>query len=397
METEFHEGDRVFYPYYGMGTVVADYKTSVPYPIKVVWDKPLFKEEPYSHFSRDGTMSIPLPISNADELKLVLANSVPNEETGGSEMGQIASVTNHEIVQKERGKMQDEGRKFKVGDRVFSFHYGLGVIEDIFDNDDSFPVIVHWEKDPNKAACPDTRNSYTLDGKFFDDGTDSTRDLVLADEDDAESTVEKKSDAKSIEEDKKFMAECKKIDVEGTIFHEGDHGWSPHFGAGVVVAITKDPEDPYPVKVHWVGAVSRSLPEDDYFTKKEEYDYTGANPDMAIYSVEPDHAQMVIPNLINALTKKPEEDTGVVERMEEALNKKVEDAINPSHYRVEGLPEAIDIINHLMHREQYEGFLWGNILKYAYRFGRKGDKAETAGKIAWYANQLKDLEEESYK
>lgn len=186
METEFHEGDRVFYPYYGMGTVVADYKTSVPYPIKVVWDKPLFKEEPYSHFSRDGTMSIPLPISNADELKLVLANSVPNEETGGSEMGQIASVTNHEIVQKEREKMPDEGRKFKVGDRVFSFHYGLGVIEDIFDNDDSFPVIVHWEKDPNKAAWPDTRNSYTLDGKFFDDGTDSTRDLVLADEDDAE-------------------------------------------------------------------------------------------------------------------------------------------------------------------------------------------------------------------
>lgn len=82
---------------------------------------------------------------------------------------------------------------------------------------------------------------------------------------------------------------------------------------------------------------------------------------------------------------------------EDALNKKVEDAVNPSHYKVEGLPEAIDIINHLMHREQYEGFLWGNILKYAYRFGRKGDKAETAGKIAWYANQLKDLEEERRK
>lgn len=84
----------------------------------------------------------------------------------------------------------------------------------------------------------------------------------------------------------------------------------------------------------------------------------------------------------------------IVERMEDATNKKVEDAINPSYYKVKGLSEAHEIINHLMHREQYEGFLWGNIIKYAYRYGRKGDKAETAGKIAWYANKLKELEEE---
>ena len=71
----------------------------------------------------------------------------------------------------------------------------------------------------------------------------------------------------------------------------------------------------------------------------------------------------------------------------------MEDAINPSHYKVDGLPEAIDIMNHLMTPEQFEGFLWGNIMKYAYRFGRKGDKGETAGKIAWYANQLKAVEE----
>lgn len=275
METEFHEGDRVFYPYYGMGTVVADYKTSVPYPIKVVWDKPLFKEEPYSHFSRDGTMSIPLPISNADELKLVLANSVPNEETGGSEMGQIASVTNHEIVQKEREKMQDEGRKFKVGDHVFSRHYGFGVIETISDEVGvPYPVIVHWEQDKNRATCPNMRNSYTSDGEFYADGSEPERDIILHD-----------------------------------------------------ILLTDEEED----------------------------------------------------------------DESTVERMEEGLNKKVKDAINPSHYKVKGLPEAIDIINHLMHRCQLEGFFWGNILKYAYRYGRKGDKAETAGKIEWYARQLKEL------
>jgi hypothetical protein len=69
-----------------------------------------------------------------------------------------------------------------------------------------------------------------------------------------------------------------------------------------------------------------------------------------------------------------------------------EDAINPSHYQVYGIPEAIDIMQHLLTKEQLEGFLWGNIIKYAYRYGRKGDKQETAGKIAWYANKLKEVE-----
>lgn len=181
--------DRVFYPYYGKGTVVGDFKTDVPYPIRVFWDKPYFADEPYSHFSRDGRMSLHR-IDGDENFKLMLLKDVPKEETGGSEMGQIAGVINYEISK----------------------------------------------------------------------------------------------------------------------------------------------------KMH-------------------------------------------------------EDDEGTVERMEDALNKKVEDAVNPSHYRVEGLPDAIDIINHLMHREQYEGFLWGNILKYAYRYGRKGDKAETAGKIEWYARQLKELAE----
>lgn len=67
------------------------------------------------------------------------------------------------------------------------------------------------------------------------------------------------------------------------------------------------------------------------------------------------------------------------------------DVINPSHYRVEGIPEAIDIMRGLMSTEQIEGFLWGNIIKYAYRYGRKGDKKETAGKIKWYADKLEYL------
>lgn len=165
-------------------------------------------------------------------------------------------------------------------------------------------------------------------------------------------------------------------------FKVGDKVWSPHFGVGIVINVFDD-ANPYPVEVKWVGGANNiALRESDYYTKDGEYDHTGDTPDMDIMPLE----------VIDL-----SEDSGVVGRMMNALDKKTEDAINPSHYKVEGLPEAIDIINHLMHWEQYEGFLWGNILKYAYRFGRKGDKAETAGKIAWYATQLKELEEERHK
>ena len=178
-------------------------------------------------------------------------------------------------------------------------------------------------------------------------------------------------------------------------FKVGDHVWSPHFGGGIVTEIAKG-KDAFPVKVKWVGGSTR-VPDYDEFTKDGKFDFSGANPDLGIYSVEPDRADKVIPDLINELTKKPEEDEGVVDRREDALSKKVDDAINPSHYKVKGLPESHEIMRHLMHREQLEGFYWGNIIKYAYRYGRKGDKAETAGKIEWYAKKLKELEEEKRK
>lgn len=83
---------------------------------------------------------------------------------------------------------------------------------------------------------------------------------------------------------------------------------------------------------------------------------------------------------------------GEVEMRTDALEKIEDSAITPAHYQVEGIPEAIDIMAHLMTKEQFEGFLWGNIIKYAYRYGRKGDKADTAGKIEWYARKLKEVE-----
>ena len=80
-----------------------------------------------------------------------------------------------------------------------------------------------------------------------------------------------------------------------------------------------------------------------------------------------------------------------VEAVMAGLTKVEYSPINPSHYQVKGIPEAIDIMKHLMTQEQFKGFLWGNIIKYAYRYGRKGDEHDTAGKIEWYANRLKEV------
>ena len=198
-------------------------------------------------------------------------------------------------------------------------------------------------------------------------------------------------------------------------FEVGDHVFSHHFGKGVVAHISDPTKSNYPVAVSWIGK-DRSFiyankyytidgqfhdqyPDPEYDIIKEEENWeedtkmgqiasvinnniAKNKPEKGIYHIDPKDAEKVLPNILHELGE--DEDEG---------NKKVEDAINPSHYKVEGLPEAIDIMNHLMTPEQFEGFLWGNIMKYAYRFGRKGDKAETAGKIEWYANQLKAVEE----
>ncbi len=52
-----------------------------------------------------------------------------------------------------------------------------------------------------------------------------------------------------------------------------------------------------------------------------------------------------------------------VERRKQIEKSKVgnSDAVNPMHYRVAGIPEAIEIMEHLMTKEQLEGFLWGGI------------------------------------
>lgn len=212
-------------------------------------------------------------------------------------------------------------------------------------------------------------------------------------------------------------------------FKVGDRVYAPFHEYGTIVEIV-DTDASYPITVRWdesrykPGVDLSTFTEDGYLffgdktentkitkiegekmgqisgvidhniakkmTEDSEIDTNNLTEEVSTYTVDGEYyARNHDP--ASALTVVKDEST--IERMEDALSKKVEDAVNPAHYKVEGLPEAYDIMTHLMNREQLEGFLWGNILKYAYRDGRKGDKAETAGKIKWYAQKLKELGE----
>lgn len=58
----------------------------------------------------------------------------------------------------------------------------------------------------------------------------------------------------------------------------------------------------------------------------------------------------------------------------------------PSHYN-QGELEVIDILEDKLSKEEFEGFLKGNILKYTFREGIKNG-TEDMEKAAWYTARL---------
>ena len=212
-------------------------------------------------------------------------------------------------------------------------------------------------------------------------------------------------------------------------FKVGDRVYSPHFGKGVVSRIVDPRKADYPVEVRWIDTVPNYIYIHEYYTLDGQLHTQYPDPKYDIIHDEDDSESGRDISLVN-----DKKDEGVEDNMEEELkigdwvwlnpnekgiitficpNKetcivdseldgeveavmagltKVDySPINPSHYQVKGIPEAIDIMKHLMTQEQFKGFLWGNIIKYAYRYGRKGDEHDTAGKIEWYANRLKEV------
>lgn len=246
---------------------------------------------------------------------------------------------------------KNQRKEFKVGDKVRSPKFGVGVVEGVDVSETTYPILVKWTDGSNNE---EVYTYYTAEGQYYSNRGNAYMDIELLEEE---------------PEEEKEMAN------EESKFKVGDHVWSFHFGVGIVHTVYGATNTPYPVVVKWTDA-ARSPNTYDYFTKDGKFDYEG------------DITKDIIP--FEVIGSSEEDD--VVDRMMDALAKK-DDAINPSHYRVKGIPEAIHLMMQLMTKEQLEGFCWGNVLKYAYRYGRKGDKKETAGKIEWYAKKLKELKE----
>jgi hypothetical protein len=72
----------------------------------------------------------------------------------------------------------------------------------------------------------------------------------------------------------------------------------------------------------------------------------------------------------------------------------IEDNVNsPSHYN-NGEIECIDYIKSFLTREEYIGYLRGNIAKYMHRFRYKGKPIEDLKKADWYKAKLNEVIED---
>lgn len=63
----------------------------------------------------------------------------------------------------------------------------------------------------------------------------------------------------------------------------------------------------------------------------------------------------------------------------------------PTHYQSDSGIECITAIASALSPEEYRGFLKGNVLKYLWREGNKGDAAKDLAKAAWYLEKLSTL------
>ncbi len=76
--------------------------------------------------------------------------------------------------------------------------------------------------------------------------------------------------------------------------------------------------------------------------------------------------------------------------MRETMASKEQDSVNnPEHYNKLDV-EAIDLIEMSMTRNEFLGYLKGNVLKYIIRYKHKGKAAEDLGKCIWYLTRLKE-------
>lgn len=136
-------------------------------------------------------------------------------------------------------------------------------------------------------------------------------------------------------------------------FKVGDRVYALFHGYGTVIDI-QDNHSVYPVVVKWDKS-SVHLVEDISTFTEDGY--------LSVYSDDYSTRIEVVEGHTLDKEDKDSKSNGDVKVVADDSVTVECSPINPSHYRVEGIPEAIDIMEHLMTKEQLKGFLWGNIIK----------------------------------
>jgi hypothetical protein len=80
----------------------------------------------------------------------------------------------------------------------------------------------------------------------------------------------------------------------------------------------------------------------------------------------------------------------VIKHINEKKVKPIDPVNSPAHYN-SGSIECIDAIESMLTKEEFIGFLRGNILKYQWRYKQKNG-AEDLKKAQWYFDKLKEKE-----
>ena len=71
----------------------------------------------------------------------------------------------------------------------------------------------------------------------------------------------------------------------------------------------------------------------------------------------------------------------------EALKATTDPVNRPAHYTA-GSIECIDYMQDVLTPDEFRGYLRGQVIKYQHRLMAKGNPAQDAAKLAWYANRL---------
>ena len=72
----------------------------------------------------------------------------------------------------------------------------------------------------------------------------------------------------------------------------------------------------------------------------------------------------------------------------------INDPVNPDHYKKTYAKEVIDLLQASLTPEEFKGYCKGNMLKYRFRAGYKGDRDEDLKKSNWYQDKLREVSDE---